>query len=73
MKKYEMGSTITSLDELAKQDSVYLFDRGGRNEHWKYQGHGWFMSFQFNYVAEKLNLGDFRYAIKKEVNNEKIQ
>mgnify|MGYP007026706845 CR=1 FL=1 len=72
MKKYEMGEIITSLDELAKQDSVYLFVRGGRNEHWKYQCHGWFVSFQFNYVINKLCKGDFRYAIKKESNNEKV-
>ena len=72
MRKSEMGEIITSLDELAKQDSVYLFVRCGRNEHWKYQDRGWFVSFQFNYVINKLAKGDFRYAIKKEVNNEKI-
>lgn len=72
MKKYDMGEVITSLEELAKQDAVYLFVRGGKNEHWKYQYRGWFLSFQFNYVIKKLAKGDFRYAIKKEVKNEKV-
>lgn len=70
MKKYKMGDIITSLDELAKQESIYMFVRGGYNEHWKYQSRGWFMSFQFNYILNKMIFGDFRYAVKQEIGNE---
>lgn len=54
-RKYRRGEAITSLDELAKQEFVYFFD--------KITHRGWFMSWQFSlaeilYYAEKIGEKD---------------
>ena len=55
-RKYHKGGKITSLDELAKQEFVYFFD--------KITHHGWFMSWQFRLTRSYIERGYLYYAIK---------
>ena len=62
-RKYERGEHIESLDELAKQDLVYM-------DHKVYH-RGWFGSWQFRLLAGMVGKsGRLYYAIPKE---EKMQ
>ena len=62
-RKYERGEHIESLDELAKQDLVYM-------DHKVYH-RGWFGSWQFRLLAGMVSKsGRLYYAIPKE---EKMQ
>ena len=53
-RKYRKGDQITSLDELAKQELVYFFD--------KITHRGWFMSWQFRSLANYIERGCLYYA-----------
>ena len=48
-RKYRKGKRITSLNELAKQEFVYLFD--------KITHRGWFMSWQFSLAQRYVERG----------------
>lgn len=56
-RKYSKGKQITSLDELAKQDFIFVFD--------KITHGGWFMSWQFRLAKSYIDRGCLYYAIKK--------
>lgn len=53
-RKYRKGKQITSLDELAKQEFVYFFD--------KITHYGWFMSWQFRMAKNFMERGILFYA-----------
>ena len=53
-RKYCKGEKITSLDELAKQEFVYFFDKITHN--------GWFMSWQFRMAKGFIDRGILYYA-----------
>ena len=53
-RKYRKGKQITSLDELSKQEFVYLNDKITHN--------GWFMSWQFRNAKQLLEKGILYYA-----------
>lgn len=53
-RKYRPGGTITSLDELATQEFVYIHD--------KIYHRGWWQSLQFSFVKRKLDGGFIRKA-----------
>lgn len=53
-RKYRKGNKITSLDELAKQEFVYFFD--------KITHCGWFMSWQFRLATMYIERGWLYYA-----------
>ena len=55
-KKYRKGAKITSLDELAKQEFVYCFD--------KITHRGWFESWQFRLTQRDIERGCLYYAEK---------
>ena len=55
-RKYRQGKQITSLDELVKQDFVYM--------HEKITHRGWFQSWQLGYVMRCLERGFLYYAVK---------
>ena len=57
-RKYRKGEPITSLDELAKQEFIYFFD--------KITHRGWFMSWQFSLAERYIKSGWLFYAIKNE-------
>lgn len=57
-RKYRKGEKITSLDELAKQEFVYFFD--------KITHCGWFMSWQLRLAESYITRGFLYYAIKNE-------
>lgn len=57
-RKYRKGDKITSLDELAKQEFVYFFD--------KITHHGWFKSWQFSLAERYIERGCLYYATKNE-------
>ena len=57
-RKYRKGEPITSLDELAKQEFIYFFD--------KITHRGWFMSWQFSLAERYIKRGMLFYAIKNE-------
>lgn len=65
-RKYHKGGKITSLDELAKQEFVYLFD--------KITHHGWFNSWQVRLATMYIERGVLYYAVKiggsEVINNE---
>ncbi len=54
-RKYQKGGAINSLDEIAKQDFVYIKD--------KIYHAGWFMSLQFSYIKRHMDAG---YVFKAE-------
>ena len=53
-RKYRKGGKITSLDELAKQEFVYFYD--------KITHCGWFGSWQFRLTAKYIERGCLYYA-----------
>ena len=53
-RKYRKGDKITSLDELAKQDFIYVFH--------KITHHGWFGSWQFSLAWRYIERGCLYYA-----------
>jgi hypothetical protein len=55
-RKYRKGKPITSLDELSKQEFIYVFD--------KVTHCGWFMSWQFRLAKQFLERGFLYYAEK---------
>lgn len=57
-RKYRKGEKITSLDELAKQEFIYFFD--------KITHTGWFMSWRFRLAAQYIQRGWLYYAEKIE-------
>ena len=57
-RKYRKGEKIASLDELAKQEFVYFFD--------KITHRGWFKSWQFSLAERYIARGCLYYAIKNE-------
>ena len=56
IKKYQKGSVITSLDELAKQEFVFFYDKITHN--------GWFGSWQFSLARRYIERGCLFYAIR---------
>lgn len=57
-RKYRKGLQITSLEELAKQDFIYFFD--------KITHRGWFMSWQFRLAQSYLQRGYLYYALPND-------
>lgn len=57
-RKYRKGKRIYSLDELAKQEWIYVFDKITHN--------GWFMSWQFRMAQSFLQRGNLYYALPNE-------
>lgn len=55
-RKYRKGEKITSLDELAKQEFIYVFD--------KITHTGWFTSWQFRLAIRYIQRGCLYYANK---------
>ena len=53
-RKYRKGDKITSLDEVAKQEFVYFYD--------KITHCGWFGSWQLRFVANYIEQGCLYYA-----------
>ena len=60
-RKYRKGAKITSLDELAKQEFIYVHD--------KITHAGWFISWQFRLAYSYIKRGWLYYA-EKEKNNQ---
>ena len=58
-RKYCKGKQITSLDELAKQEFIYFFDKITHN--------GWFMSWQFRMAKRFIERG-FLYCAERTAN-----
>lgn len=54
-RRYKKGCAIYSLDEIAKQDFVYIKD--------KIYHAGWFMSLQLSYIKRHMDAG---YVFKAE-------
>lgn len=63
IKKYRKGDRITSLNELVKQEFVYLGNKIYHN--------GWFMSWSCRPALNYIERGRLYYAIKEEVLNGK--
>ena len=61
-KKYKMGDVIKSLDELAKQEFVFV--------HEKLYHRGWFCAWQFRYCLASVEAGHVRKAVKIEKKND---
>ena len=57
-RKFKKGDKITSLDELASQKRIYVFDKITHN--------GWFMSWQFRMAQSFLQRGNLYYALPNE-------
>lgn len=57
-RKYRKGTKITSLDELAKQEFIYFYD--------KITHAGWFTSWQFSLAVRYIQRGCLYYADKVE-------
>ena len=53
-RKFKKGDIITSLDELASQKWIYVFNKITHN--------GWFMSWQFRMAKQFLERGVLYYA-----------
>lgn len=60
-RKYRKGGKITSLDELAKQEFIYFFD--------KITHAGWFTSWQVRLAQRYVERGCLYYA-ERIVDNE---
>lgn len=58
VRKYRKGKRITSLEELYKQDFVYVFD--------KITHRGWFGSWQIRFAQQCINRGILFYAHRKD-------
>ncbi len=63
-RKFKPGDKIVSLDEVARQEHIYFYD--------KIYHQGWFWSWQFGWVEAQLRQGTLRYAIREEEQNEKV-
>ena len=61
-RKYRKGDKITSLDELVKQEFVYVFDRINHI--------AWVKSWQVSLALEYIKRGCLYYAEKEETNEE---
>lgn len=57
-RKFVKGDQITSLDELVKQEWIYVFDKITHN--------GWFMSWQFRMAKTFMDRGYLFYAKRNE-------
>ena len=57
-RKFKKGDKITSLDELASQKCIYVFDKITHN--------GWFMSWQFRMAQSFLQRGNLYYALPND-------
>lgn len=57
-RKYKRGGKIESLDDLYKQEFVYIFS--------KVTHRGWFGAMQLHFLANMIKSGRLSYAIKKE-------
>jgi hypothetical protein len=57
-RKFVKGDPITSLDELVKQEWIYVFDKITHN--------GWFMNWQFRMAKTYMERGYLFYARKNE-------
>ena len=55
-RKYQKGERITSLDELGKQEFIYLFDTITHR--------GWFQRWQITLALRYIERGWLYYAIK---------
>ena len=53
-RKYSPGELITSLDELATQEFIYIHD--------KIYHRGWWQSLQFSFVKRHMDAGFIRKA-----------
>lgn len=63
-RKFKPGGKIVSLDEMACQEHIYFY---GKIYH-----RGWFGSWRFWWVAQQMQRGSFRYAIREGEQNGKI-
>ena len=59
-RKYQPGVEITSLDELATQEFIYIHD--------KIYHRGWWQSLQFSFVKRKMDSGFIRKADRRAEN-----
>lgn len=57
-RKFKRGDRITSLDELASQKWIYVFDKITHN--------GWFMSWQFRTAQGFMKRGILYYALPND-------
>lgn len=57
-RKYRKGEKITSLDELAKQEFIYFWD--------KITHAGWFTSWKFRLAEQYVQRGVLYYAERIE-------
>ena len=57
-RKYSPGEVISSLDELAVQEFVYIHD--------KIYHRGWWQPLQFSFVKRKMDAGCIRKAERAE-------
>lgn len=62
-RKFRPGGKIISLDEVARQEHIYFYD--------KIYHRGWFKSWQFGCMAAYLQQGVLRYAVREEEQHEK--
>lgn len=53
-RKYRPGEVISSLDELAAQEFIYIYD--------KIYHRGWWQSFQFHFIKCRMEAGCIRKA-----------
>lgn len=60
--KYRKGGKILSLDELARQECVYFYD--------KITHRSWFNNWQLGWVRAHLEFGHLYYAIRREGEDE---
>ena len=63
-RKFKPGGKIVSLDEVARQEHICFY---GKIYHC-----GWFGSWRFWWVAQQIQRGAFRYAIREGEQNEKV-
>ena len=57
-RKYKKGRVISSLDDMAQQEFVYIHD--------KIYHAGWFMSFQLSWAKRLIELGYVCRADRRE-------
>ena len=57
MRKYLKGEPIKSLDDLARQEFIFFYDR--------VVNYGWFQSWQFRFLSYYLKENKICYAVKK--------
>ena len=60
-RKYMKGDAITSIDEMAKQEFVYVHD--------KIYHAGWFMSFQLSWAKRMIESRNVFRADRREQDN----